>query len=260
MTKLYDLSQTVHNGSVMWPHIADNVISGFPGAFVGRSRANTKEWPLRWRNGLPTYLGHLHGGTHVIAPLYAIDGGTSQDKIPLDKLYGTGVVVDFRYKKKKWARLTAEDFEKAKPEIKAGDIVVCNTGWQEYYDRDNYIYFNHYPGMVPSAAEWLIKKKVKGISGTWPTSDHSLAYNPLKSWMPWLYEEYITETGKDPAKEFPTFEPCLAMLLEAGITCIQNAGKDIDLVTGRRCTLAAFLMAIEKADAGMTRLVAIVED
>ena len=51
-----------------------------------------------------------------------------------------------------------------------------------------------------------------------------------------------------------------AMLLEAGITCIQNVGKDIDLVTGKRCTLAAFLLAIEKADAGMTRLVAIVED
>jgi len=259
MTKLYDLSLTVNNGAVMWPRIVDNVLYGGSGPFPGHSRANTKRWPLRWRVGVPSFEGHLHGGTHVDAPIYAIDGGASLDKIPLDNLYGTGVVLDFR-KKKKWDRITAEDFEKATPKIKAGDIVVVNTGWHKYYGPDNYTYFNHYPGMVPSAADWLIKKKVKGIAGTWATSDHPLAFNPLKYYAPWLLQEYMDTTGEDPAKEFPSLEPCLTRLLEAGITCIQNVGKDVDKVAGKRCTLMAFPFVVERADAGMTRLVAMVEE
>jgi kynurenine formamidase len=256
--KLYDLSQTVSNGAVMWPRIVENVIHGGAGPFTGQSRANRPWWPLAWRVGQPMFEGHLHGGTHVDAPIYVLDGGISLDKIPLENLYGTGVVVDFRHKKK-WDRITAEDFEKATPKIQRGDFVVCNTGWHKFYGEQNYIYFNHYPGLVPSAAEWLIKKKVKAIAGTWATSDHSLAFNPLKTYAPWLLQEYKDETGKDPGEEFPNFEPCLTKLLEAGITCIQNVGKDVDRVTGKRCTLAAFPFVVERADAGMTRLVAIVE-
>jgi kynurenine formamidase len=257
--KLYDLSQPVYNGAVMWPRLADNVIFGGAGPFQGESRANRPWWPLRWRSGQPGFSGHLHGGTHVDAPIYCIDGGISLEKIPLENLYGTGVVVDFRYMKK-WDKITAEDFDNAKPAIREGDFVVVNTGWHRFYGGQNYVYFHHYPGLVPSAAEWLIKKKVKAIAGTWATSDHSLAFAPLQTHIPWLYEEYKNETGKDPGEEFPNFEPCLTMLLENGISCIQNAGEDIDQVTGKRCTLAAFPFVVEHADAGMARLVAIVED
>ena len=49
------------------------------------------------------------------------------------------------------------------------------------------------------------------------------------------------------------------MLLEKGISCIQNAGGDIDQVTGKRCTFAAFPFRLMDADASMVRLVAIVE-
>jgi len=53
----------------------------------------------------------------------------------------------------KWSRITAEDFERAEPKIKRGDIVVCNTGWQRYWRKDDMEYYGHYPGLVPSAAE-----------------------------------------------------------------------------------------------------------
>ena len=78
--------------------------------------------------------------------------------------------------------------------------------------------------------------------------------------MPWLYNDYKRETGQDPNEEFPKFEPCLPMLIENGISCIQNAGGDIDQVTGKRCKFFALPCRLQEADASMVRLVAIVEE
>ena len=161
---------------------------------------------------------------------------------------------------KKWDRITDEVFAKANPKIEEGDFVVINTGWHHWWWKKAYVYHNHYPGLVPSGAEWLVKKKVKAVAGTWATSDHCCAYAPLQKNLPSVYVEYKKETGKDPDKEFPDYEPCLTMLLKSGISCIQNAGGEIDQVTGKRCTFAAFPFRLEQADAGMVRLVAIVEE
>jgi len=270
-TKLYDLSQLLERGAVMWPRFAADMPCGAPNAFAGiRSTGWHNQnhpgwwdmgWPWPFNQGLqPIPWGHLHGGTHIDAPVYCIPGGTTADKIPLENLYGTGVVLDFRHKKK-WEAITAGDLEKATPKIQAGDFVVINTGWHTRVPPEKvYDYCHHYPGLVVSAAEWLIKKKVKAIAGTWPVCDHSLSVLPLEKWLPWLYEEYKRETGKDPSKEFPAgYEPCLTMLLKAGISCIQNAGGDIDQVTGKRCTLCAWPFRLEDTDAAMVRLVAIEE-
>ena len=77
--------------------------------------------------------------------------------------------------------------------------------------------------------------------------------------MPWLYNDYKRETSKEPGEGLGGFEECLTMLLKNGITCIQNAGGDIDQVTGKRCTLCAWPFRMEEADGAMVRLVAIVD-
>jgi kynurenine formamidase len=267
-TKFVDLSQKIWHGSIMWPQLAPAV--QIPaGAFGGIRSTGWRDknhpgwydmggpWPLA--GGGFGWNGHLHPGTHVDAPKYCIPDGITADQIPLENLFGTGVVLDFR-NKGKWDRITTEDFEKAKPKIEAGDFVVCNTGWQKHLSpTKQYEYWHNYPGLVPSAAEWLIKKKVKAIAGTWPTCDHCLAFAPLEKYIPSLRYEYMKETGKDPGEEFPDFEPCLTMLLKNGITCIQNAGGDIDQVTGQRCMFAAFPMRMDETDGCMVRLVAIIE-
>jgi len=255
--KLCDLSQPHRAGDPMWPRLAPDT-----GAFAGVTAAGIRDWPcVRGTLGVPVRGNHFHGGTHIDAPIYCIDYGLGVDQIPLENCCGAGVIIDMR-NKGKWDCITAEDFEKATPKIEPGDFVVVNTGWQKWYKVQDYVYYHHYPGLVPSAAEWLIEKKIKAISGTWPTLDHSLAFAPLEKLMPWLNTEYKTETGKDPIEEFPDYEPCLPRLLEAGITCIQNAGGDIDQVTGMRCS-RFFALPIRHAggvDASMTRLVAIFEE
>lgn len=252
--KVYDLSQPFGVDTPLWP---------FPGARQDLV-FQRGEYLERFHKRSVVYTGTLHAATHMDAPshvLHPSEGGYMLDKIPLGNCYGTGVVVDLRYlENTKWQFVTPEDLDKAKPKIEPGDFVVFNTGWHKLWRWDNYAYFNYYPSLNVAAAEWLVKKKVKGVAGTWGATDGPLWHYPLSQTMPWLHREYKKETGKDADEEFPEYEPCHRLLAKNQITAIENAGGDVDLVTGKRVTIAAFPFRCEVADGGMVRLVAIVEE
>jgi kynurenine formamidase len=74
--------------------------------------------------------------------------------------------------------------------------------------------------------------------------------------MPWLDKAYRKATGNDPTKLFPDYEPCHRMFTQAGVCTIENAGGNVDDVTGKRMTIAAFPFRCEMADGGFVRLVA----
>jgi kynurenine formamidase len=153
-----------------------------------------------------------------------------------------------------------EDVEKAckkdKLEIKENDWVVMNTGFHHYWRINNDKYYNYYPGMGPEVAEYLIhEKKIKGVTGTWGATDSPLWHYPLKEQMPWLDTNYRIATGKDPVKEFPDYEPNHRNYGQAGVIAVENAGGDIDEVTGKRMIIAAFPFRCEMADGGFVRLV-----
>jgi len=252
VTKLYDLSVPVGYMTPDW--------MGHPrGLDTMLFRVHRHEIPIlpkisRRVSVCVMWTGHK--GTHFDGPTHHVEGGLTVDKLPLDSFYGTGVIVDFRYMKK-WDVVTAKDLENAKPKIEPGDIVLMNTGWHHYWRVNDYIYYNHYPGMYTEAGEWLLKKKVKMIGGTWGATDHPLAHYPLRGMYANLYEEYVQETGKDPDKQFPDYEPCHQIFSTNKIPAIENVGGDIDEVTGTRCTIAAF--PYKFADHGhMIRVVAIV--
>ena len=155
---------------------------------------------------------------------------------------GTGVILDMRHLKDEfeakfgdgfngnlWRELKPEDFEKAckkdRLEIRKEDWVVVNTGWQHYWRKNNDKYYNYYAGMGPEVAKWLIhEKRIKGITGTWGATDAPLWHYPLKEQMPWLYNAYRKATGKDPDVEFPDYEPCHRLFMQAGVCTIENAG------------------------------------
>jgi len=50
--------------------------------------------------------------------------------------------------------------------------------------------------------------------------------------MPWLDAEYKRETGEDPEKQWPIYEPAHHALLSHMIPGIENVGGDVDKVTG----------------------------
>ena len=74
-----------------------------------------------------------------------------------------------------------------------------------------------------------------------------------------MIEEYREHTGRDIHEDFPLWEPCHRHLLGNGIVGFENVGGQIDAVTGKRCTFAAFPWRWEKGDGCIVRLVAILD-
>ena len=253
-TKFYDLSQPFRQGIPLWPWPVMTDINITRISYPERDR-----FPGGVNKLTTVITTKFHAATHMDAPSHVLDGGLNVDQIPLERCYGTGVVVDMRHKRK-WDIITAEDLENAKPKIKEGDFVVVNTGWHKYFLTQHYVFMNHFPGFYDSAGEWLVKKKVKAVAVDGGALDSPLAHRPLDKYAPWLYQEYLEETGKDANEEFPIYEPCHLALAKAGIPGIEIAGGQIDEVTGRRCTLAAFPIRYEGGEASLVRLVAIVEE
>lgn len=272
MTKIYDLSQPWGVDTPLWPFPGPRQDLLFPrGQYLGRFHKRTM-----------TYTGTLHAGTHMDAPNHVLHeeevdrerNGYSLNEIPLEYCIGTGVILDMRhiaeefearwktgFEKGLWVELKPEDFEKACKkdglEIRENDWVVVDTGFQHYWRKNNDKYYNYYPGMGPDVANWLIhEKKIKGISGTWGATDGPLWHAPLTEQMPWVDKAYRKAYGTDPMIEFPDYEPCHRMFMQAGVCTVENAGGDIDEIVGKRMTIAAFPFRCEMADGGFVRLVA----
>ena len=203
----------------------------------------------------------MHCSTHADSPAHVIEGEPFTDEIPLEKYYGTGVVVDIP--KGKWEVITPEDLEKARPKIEKDDIVIINSGWHRFWG-DSTKYFCHSPGLYKEAGDWFVEKGVKAVGVDQQALDHPLATaigphgsGPLRRDV---CDEYKRETGREVKEDFPLWEPCHRLLLGNGIMGWENVGGDIDLVTGKRVTIAGFPIRWVKGDGSIVRLVAIVDE
>ena len=65
--------------------------------------------------------------------------------------------------------------------------------------------------------------------------------------------------GHHPAEDFPHWEPAHKVLMGNGIPGLENIGGDLDAVTGKRCTFAAFPWRWTEGDGCGVRVVAIVD-
>ncbi len=246
--KLYDLSHPFGHNAPLWPY--------FPDVKIERFHYHAKSGVLSQQ--ITTFM---HCTTHADSPAHVIEGAPYTDEIPLESYYGTAVVVDIP--KGKWEVITPGDLERAEPRIEPGDIVIIHTGWHHHYG-DNRRYFAYSPGLYREAGEWLVEKGVKAVGVDQQALDHPLATaigphgtGPL---LPDVCEEYRRETGRDVLEDFPEWEPCHRLLLGNGIMGWENVGGDIDLVLGRRVTVAGFPIRWEKGDGSIVRLVAMVEE
>jgi len=245
--KLYDLSQPFGDKCPLWPYFEDVKIE--------RVHYHAKSGVLSQR--ITTVM---HCTTHADSPAHVIEGTAYTDEIPLEKYYGTGVIVSIP--KGKWEVITPEDLEKARPKIEKGDIVIINSGWHKYWG-DNVVYFCHSPGLYKEAGKWFVKKRVKAVGVDQQALDHPLATaiaphgpGPLR---PDVCEEYKKEKGRDVLEDFPEWEPCHKLLLGNGVMGWENVGGDIDKVSGKRVTIAGWPIRWVKGDGSIVRLVAIVD-
>ena len=148
--KIHDLSQPLNQDSFFWPYyppfevkyIKRKVEHGVNAQYIQTSN---------------------HMGTHIDAPRHFVTNGKTIDQIPLDWLYGPGVIVDLSDEMDNLAAYTPEMIEK-RVEVRDGDILILHTGWHRFgqfgenADEERYVFFH--PGPHPDLVPWLLKKKI----------------------------------------------------------------------------------------------------
>jgi kynurenine formamidase len=245
--QFYDLSHPWGHNAPLWPYFPDVKIERFH--YMAKSGVLSQQ--------ITTFM---HCTTHTDAPAHVVEGARFIDEVPLSSYFGTGVVVSIP--KEKWEVITPDDLENARPEIQPGDIVIVNTGWHKYYG-DNRKYFVESPGTYKEAGIWLKERGVKGFGIDCQALDHPLGTaigaQPNGPLIPGVLEAYKEHTGRDARDDFPEWEPCHQQLLGNGIVGFENVGGQIDDVTGKRVTFAAFPWRWTQGDGCIVRLVAILD-
>lgn len=246
--RLIDLSHPFGDKCPLWPYFEDVKIE--------RMHYMAKSGVLSQK-----VTTVMHCTTHADSPGHVIAGAPYTHEIPLDRYYGTGVVVDIP--KKEWEVIEPEDLENAKPKIEKDDIVIIHTGWNKYWG-DNRKYFAYSPGLSRSGAEWLVKKGVKAVGVDQQALDHPLntaigphGPGPL---IPELLPEYKKRNGREMIEDFPEWEPAHNILLGNGILGWENVGGDIAMVVGKRVTISGFPIRWYMGDGSIVRLVAMIDE
>ena len=136
-------------------------ISSFPPPRIERI-ASIPEEPLNITElSMIVYIG-----THVDSPRHFFSDGPALEDVPLARLMGPGVV--WRIDKPLDGMIEPEDFERMRPRLEPGDILLLDTGVAEYVGTPDY---DRHAALSVAAAEWLVDRKIKLLAVDIPTPD-----------------------------------------------------------------------------------------
>jgi kynurenine formamidase len=231
-SKLVDLTYSYNEKTVYWPNA-----KGFQ-----HRKDNWKKTPAGYWYAAGGFSSDEHGGTHLDSPIHFAEGKTTLDKIPVQKLVGSAVVIDVSAAsaKNRDYRATAQDiaaWEKTNGAIAAGSIVLFRTGWGKFWpDKKQYLGSDvpgdvehlHFPGIARDAAEFLVKRGVAGVGIDTASMDYG------------------------PSKDFIVHQ----VLNRADIYGLENVAN-LDRLPAKGATLIALPMKIEEGSGGPVRIIAI---
>ncbi|MEW6620479.1 MAG: cyclase family protein [bacterium] len=216
---------------------------------IGNYRITSKDFPDQMGIALEEIKTDTHAGTHLDAPWHF--GPTAENKpaktigeVPLQWCYSDGVVLDLRHKKA-GEFITIEDIksalQKINYQIKPDDIVLIMTGWDKFQDSKEYL--NH-PGMSEEATLWLIEQGVKimGID----------AFGFDRGWQA-MFDDYIK------TKDAKYLWPAHFVGRKKEYCHIEKMANLDKIPKPYGFKVICFPVNIEKAGAGWTRAVAIIE-
>jgi kynurenine formamidase len=191
-----------------------------------------------------------HHGTHVDAPWHygpttAGKPARTIDQMPLDWFMRPGVRLDLRHKPPGSA-VTQDDLQEALSAIEYAlqpmDIVMLWTGVDELWGKPEYL--ERYSGLNAESTNWLLDQGVKVIG----TDAWSVDRPPM-----YMGRDYM-ETG-DPSHLWPAH----FVGREREYAQIEKLAHLGDLTEATGYTVVCFPVSIERASAGWTRAVAIVD-
>jgi arylformamidase len=170
-----------------------------------------------------------HTGTHMDAPYHFVEDGLTVDRIPPEHLVGRASVLDVRADLHGSIISTAA-IQKHWPRTGAPEIVLLRTDWsQKRAPTKEYLF--DFPGLEPTAAEFLVSKSVKGVG--------------------------IDTLGIDPYSN-SKFE-AHKVLLRKGIWVLEAMDNLAALSEGTEYTLVAAPIKIAGGSGGMARVFALEE-
>ncbi len=168
--QIVDLTHAFDKDTIYWPTESGFELEKGPAGFTERGyfyAANRFATPE-------------HGGTHIDAPYHFAEGGQTVDQIPVERLVGPGACVDVSQQcaVDPDYLVTIDDlkqWEKANNASLAEKMVLLRTGYAEHWPiREAYLGTSetgrsavdhlHFPGLHPSAAEWLATaRRIKAV-------------------------------------------------------------------------------------------------
>ena len=259
---LYDLSQPLNQDAPFWPFYPP-----FEVKYIKRkSEHGVNAQYIQTSN---------HMGTHLDAPRHFVTGGKTIDQLPLEWLYGDGVIVDLSDTLDELDIFTPDMLEE-RAEIREGDILFIHTGWHRHAqfgdEPDEEKYILRHPGPHHSIVDWLLEKKIHLWGVDMISTDHPmnlpigrfLGRGALEQWQR-VRAQVEEKFGADRVDElFPgeAYQLTHNALFPHDCFHVENLGGQISdpALHNRRLTLGAFPWLFKGGEAAFCRVVAFLED
>lgn len=260
--KLYDLSQPLNQDAPFWPFYPP-----FEVKYIKRKAEHgVNAQYIQTSN---------HMGTHLDAPRHFVTGGKTIDQLPLEWLYGEGVIVDLSNDLDELGVFTPEMIEE-RVDVQEGDILFIHTGWHRHAqfgdEPDEEKYIHRHPGPHHDIVEWLLEKKIHLWGVDMISTDHPmnlpigrfLGRGGLEHWqrVRSQVEEKFGASNVDDLFPDRAYQLTHNALFPHDCFHVENLGGEIGnpALHNRRINLAAFPWLFKGGEAAFCRAIAFVED
>jgi kynurenine formamidase len=255
--EVYDLTQRLSIHTPPWPSYMPLGIQYFKriaGAHMGQG-ANGQ---------IITTSNHV--GTHMDGEIHFHSSGRPIGDVPMKEWIGQGVVVDISDQVGDYDLYTPEMLM-AKAEIKKGDILIINTGYNRYaWDQknsDEVRYFVKHPGPGPGFHKWCIDMKIKWIGVDCGSADHPMN-TIIRQWHPARFKEaedklikkYKTGSWDEFFPQDEYYQVMHIKLFPKKIVHAENLGGDINKLSNKRAWIGCFPLRGIELESAMCRIVA----
>ncbi len=261
--KVYDLSQLLNQEVFFWPYYPP-----FEVKYIKRKAEHgVNAQYIQTSN---------HMGTHLDAPRHFVTGGMTIDQIPMDWLYGPGVIVDLTDEMDELAVYTPEMIE-SRAEVREGDRLILHTGWHRHAqfgdDPDEEKYVHRHPGAHPDMVPWLLEKKIHIWGVDVISTDHPMDL-PIGRFLGKGSFGHCDRVRKQAEEKFggpeevdrlfpeEDYQLTHNRLFKHNCMHVENMGGEISApeIQNRRINIGIFPWKFKDGEAAFCRAVAFVED
>jgi kynurenine formamidase len=254
--KIYDLTQRLSIHTPPWPSYMPLGLQYFKriaGAHMGQGASGQ----------IVTTSNHV--GTHMDGEIHFHASGRSIGDVPLDGWYGPGVVVDIAADVEDYS-LYGPDTITSKVEVKEGDILIINTGYNRYAwdqpESDELRYFVRHPGPDPDFHTWALDMKIKWIGVDCGSADHPMN-TIIRQWHPGDFDKAEAKVKEKYGKTWDELYPqdiyyqvMHLQLFPKKLVHAENLGGEINELSNQRCWVGAFPLRGIELESSMCRIVA----